>query len=232
MSNIYTFRRIEKKYILNHEQFVRVTKRIKEHFHSDEHGSTRIYNIYFDNDSNELINTSIQKPVYKEKLRLRSYKEADDNTEVFLEIKKKFKGVVYKRRICVPYKDIKQYLKTFSLSDIENTHTLNEICYMISHYSLYPKVHISYLRDAYFSNDDENLRITFDHDIKSRYENLTLCESDIDLALKDDDFYIMEIKAANSIPLFLSNILAEEKIYPQSFSKYGNIHKQHITGGI
>lgn len=232
MAEIYTFKRIEKKYILNTEQYNRLKERLSGFFHADEHGSTRIYNIYFDNDSNELINTSIQKPVYKEKLRLRSYKEADDDTKVFLEIKKKFKGVVYKRRICVRYKDIKTYLQTSSLSDIENPHTLQEISYMISHYSIYPKVYISYLRDAFFSNDDPNLRVTFDHDIKSRYENLCLSESDIDLPLKDDDFYIMEIKSANSVPLFLSNILAQEKIYPHSFSKYGNIHKQHITGGF
>ena len=103
---------------------------------------------------------------------------------------------------------------------------------MLKHYKLQPKVHISYLREAYFSNTDENLRITFDHDIKSRYTNLNLCEDEADLPLLKSDTYIMEIKALGSIPLFLSNILTQEKIYPGSFSKYGNIHKQHIIGGI
>lgn len=232
MPSIYTFRRVEKKYKINKAQYDRLVERLAPFFHTDEHGSHRIFNIYFDNDSNELINTSIQKPVYKEKLRLRSYQKADSNCEVFLEIKKKFKGVVYKRRIKLLYNEIEPYLKNGTLKNIKDPNTLNEIEYMIKHYSLSPKVHISYLRDAFFSNDDPNLRVTFDHDIKSRYEHLALSEHENDLPLLSNDTYIMEIKAEGAIPLFLSNILAQEKIYPQSFSKYGNIHKQHVTGGI
>ena len=232
MSEIYTFKRVEKKYILSFEQYKRMKERLSPFFHADEHGSTRIHNIYFDNSANELINTSLQKPVYKEKLRLRSYKEATDNTKVFLEIKKKFKGVVYKRRILLKYKDMKTYLQTGKLTDVKDPHTLSEIEYMIKHYSLYPKVYISYLRDAFFSNDDPNLRVTFDHSIKSRYEDLSLNESDKDEALfEKDDRYIMEIKCANAMPLFLSRILADEKIYPSSFSKYGNIHQKQYIGG-
>lgn len=231
MSTIYTFRRIEKKYIINHAQYKALIELLMGYFHKDEHGFTRIFNIYFDNDANELINTSVQKPVYKEKLRLRSYHTPDKVQDAFLEIKKKFKGVVYKRRITVPYKDIESFLATNTLQNNETPHTYKEINYMLKHYSLYPKVLISYLREAYFSNTDPSLRITFDHDIKSRYSDLTLAESELDLPLLDDDTYIMEIKVAGAVPMFLSNILAQQKIYPSSFSKYGNIHKQHITGG-
>lgn len=154
MSTIYTFRRIEKKYIINHAQYKALIELLMGYFHKDEHGFTRIFNIYFDNDANELINTSVQKPVYKEKLRLRSYHTPDKEQDAFLEIKKKFKGVVYKRRITVPYKDIESFLATNTLQNNENPHTYKEINYMLKHYSLYPKVLISYLREAFFSNAD------------------------------------------------------------------------------
>lgn len=231
MANIYTFKRVEKKYILNSEQFTRLKNRLKEHFHKDTKGSTRIHNIYFDNDSNELINISVSKPVYKEKLRLRSYTSANDDTQVFFEIKKKFKKTVYKRRISCTYKQIKDYIKTGIADDIDNNPTLREISYLMHHYNLKPKTYLSYKREAFFSNTDPDLRITFDYDIKSRTDNLCLLSSDDDKALLCDGTYIMEIKANNAIPLFLSRILSQEQIYPQSFSKIGNIHKQNITGG-
>lgn len=229
--DIYTFNRVEKKYILNEEQYNRVLSRIQEYFHRDEKGCTRIFNIYFDNDSYELINTSIQKPVFKEKLRLRSYCEANDDTKVFLEIKKKYKKIVYKRRIHSTYKQIKAFLQTGELCDNKNIDTAREIEYVIRHYNLKPRIHISYQRQAYFCNTDEGLRITFDHDIKSRYNNLTLSQSEEDEDLLNSDVYIMEIKTQNAIPLFLCRILTQEKIYPSSFSKVGNIHKKKITGG-
>ncbi len=231
MLAIYTFNRVEKKYILTKEQYLCVTSAISEHFHRDPRGCTRIFNIYFDNDYFELINTSIQKPVYKEKLRLRSYTQADDDTRVFLEIKKKFKKTVYKRRISCTYKQAKEFIATGVINSSENTDTLKEIKHIVNHYGLKPKIQISYQRQAYFSNDDENLRITFDNDIKSRYSDLTLSQSARDKSLLSDDVYIMEIKAQGAIPLFLSRILSQQKVYPSSFSKVGNIHKQHITGG-
>ena len=90
MAFTYIFRRVEKKYMLTREQYEYLIKAIAPYMAPDRYGETEIRNIYFDNDDDELIETSLLKPEYKEKLRLRSYGVPDMDSTVFFEIKKKF----------------------------------------------------------------------------------------------------------------------------------------------
>ncbi len=218
-----TFRRGEIKFILNEEQYNMMLSAISDRMTEDKYGKHTICNIYCDTDDWRLIRTSIEKPKYKEKLRLRCYGTPNDSSITFIEIKKKFKGIVYKRRVQLTYKEAFNYINNGIKPDI-HSQQLDEIDYMISYYGLKPKIVICYDRRAFFGNEDNEFRMTFDTAVRSRTDALDLRNGDYGSPLTDDGHYVMEVKAAGGVPLWLVKILSENNIYKQSFSKYGNIY--------
>lgn len=98
-STCYVFQRTEKKYLLSELQYKALLDTIHCFIEPDTYGKYSICNLYFDTDDYTLIRKSIEKPVFKEKLRLRSYGVPENDQKVFLEIKRKVKGVVFKRRV-------------------------------------------------------------------------------------------------------------------------------------
>lgn len=229
---IKIFKRYEKKYILNKEQYDIIKDVIKNYMSLDkyclEKGKYTIYNIYFDNDRDDIIRSSINAEYYKEKIRVRSYELfSDSNKEIFFELKKKIGGIVSKRRIIIPFKELDCiYNNTNSI--FSDNQISNEISYFINTNNVKPKVFISYDREAYFSNTDKNFRVTFDSNIKSRRNNINFKNNEYDKILLDENKYLMEIKTSNSIPIWCVKLLSELKIYSTSYSKYGNEYKQEI----
>ena len=218
------FERTEKKYLITTEQRNLLLQKIDDKIMPDQYGKSTICSLYFDTDDYRLIRNSIDKPLYKEKLRLRSYSVPYDESEVFLELKKKYKGVVYKRRKTMKYNSAKEYIYEHHLPD--NSQIMKEIDWTVNFYKgLKPKMFIAYDRCAYFGIDDENLRITFDMNIRYRTDKLTLSAGSFGEKIIDDDLCIMEIKALRAMPVWLCSILNELKIYPSSFSKYGTAYK-------
>lgn len=219
-----TFRRIEQKYLLNEEEKNNLFNIINNYLEKDTYYQSTIENIYFDTKNNDLIIKSIEKPLFKEKVRLRSYNIPNNNDYVFLEIKNKYKGVVGKRRIKITLED---YYKFINNSEFDkNNQIAKEIDYHIKYYNLYPKIFIAYDRLSFKGKKDNNLRITLDSNLRYRYKNLKLEQGSDGKKYFDNPHYIMEIKTLGSLPLWLTNILSELKIYPKSFSKYGNIYKK------
>ena len=96
------FKRYEMKYMLTIEQKQRLLDIMAPYMALDQYGRSSIRNIYFDTNTYRLIRNSIEKPIYKEKLRIRSYGRAAEDSTVFVELKKKYNHVVYKRRISLP----------------------------------------------------------------------------------------------------------------------------------
>lgn len=223
----FVFKRTEKKYLLSRQQYESLMKILRPYVKDDEYGKYTICNIYFDTDDYYLIRKSLEKPAYKEKLRLRSYGTAKDGDTVFLEIKKKYDGVVYKRRISLTLEQAEAYIngKTRLVPDSQ---IAKEIDYFFEHYSPKPKMFIAYDRQAFAGIDDEELRITFDTGIRSREELLTLRMDALTTPLFEDGTVLMELKAGDAMPLWLAHTLSDLKIYPTSFSKYGDIYKQKI----
>ena len=230
MAYNYIFRRVEKKYMLTPEQYRYIREQLESRAHVDAYGESQINNIYFDNNSDELIETSILKPAYKEKLRLRAYGSPDLDSTAFFEIKKKYKSVVYKRRISMKLKDAYRYIESGELPKELEGNIPQEIDYMIRHYRLYPKAYIGYKRIALVGNDDPELRITFDHDITARYSDVRLEGGAQGDKLLSDGTYLMEIKIPGAMPLWLARVLSEGGIFPHSFSKFGNAHILHKFG--
>lgn len=220
------FKRIEKKYLLTKNQYENFLELSKKYIKKDEFGLHTVCNIYYDTADFLLIRRSIEKPVYKEKLRVRSYDTPGENTKVYIELKKKYEGVVYKRRITLKEKDAQKYLKNKKID--RDDQISREINYALNYYDLIPKIYLAYDRIAYYNKEDSNLRITFDSNIRSRTDNLDLKLGSAGALLFKEEKYLMEIKVVGSMPLWLVQILNKLKIYPTSFSKYGNIYKQML----
>lgn len=228
MGNFNTvFKRYEKKYHLNGEQYSKFWEVVKQYMQIDEYGESTICNLYFDTADYELIRTSIERPVYKEKLRLRSYGVPKQEDTVFLEIKKKFKGIVYKRRIALSLEDANESLKRGAV-DEEKGQIAREINYFLEKYQPIPRVYIAYDRIALFGKEDADLRMTFDFRVRSRKEDLDLAAGDAGELLLPEDNVILEVKVKDAYPMWLIQALEEFEIYPCSFSKYGNVYKKSL----
>ncbi len=218
------FKRYEIKYLISAAEREQILSAMEPHMRPDDYGLSTIRNIYYDTDHYRLIRRSIEKPVYKEKLRVRSYYLASHETPVFVELKKKYKSVVYKRRLILPEGVVTAAFED-NLPLPDRTQIGKEIDYVRRFYeTLKPKVFLSYEREAYYACDDHEFRITFDHNILYRTDNLSLCTPPSGEKLLEDGYYLMEVKTAGGIPLWLTSVLTELRIFKTSFSKYGNAY--------
>lgn len=224
------FKRYELKYMMTEKQREAVRSAMLPYMGLDDYGHTTIRNIYFDTDNYRLVRRSLEKPVYKEKLRIRSYKQVKAQDKVFIELKKKYDDVVYKRRESLTQLEALEWIvkeTPFPLA----TQIGNEIDYFFRFYrTLRPKVFLSYEREAFYALDGSDFRVTFDENILARREELSLSKDIWGENLVDDGRVLMEIKTSGAIPLWMTRVLAQEKIYKTSFSKYGTAYEKMICG--
>ncbi len=223
------FQRYEMKYLLNAAQKEHLLQQINEHMRLDSYGRTTIRNLYFDTDNYRLIRRSLEKPVYKEKLRLRSYRPARQEDPVFVELKKKYRSVVYKRRLALPEAAA---MHSFDAGVPLPVHSqlADEIEYFREYYAtLHPVVFLSYEREAYFPTDGGDFRLTLDENILYRQEDLSLGSNVYGISLLPEGFTLMELKTSGGIPLWMSRSLAEWSVYQHSFSKYGAAYQDMIA---
>lgn len=222
------FERYEKKYLMDEQQYQALTKFLQGRMTTNEFGRHTICNIYFDTPDYQLIRASIEKPVYKEKLRLRSYGVPRNEDTVFMELKKKYKGIVYKRRVPMTLWEAGQYLLR-GKQPHASCQILKEIDWFRHFYQcIFPKVYIAYDRIAMLSSEDQDLRITFDTNIRWRESVLDLSKGVWGNTLLGEGQHLMEIKIPGSIPLWLSRGLTQLRIFPASYSKYGNCYKNYL----
>lgn len=219
-----TFKRYEVKYMVPQSVYEKLIQVFAEYMKADKHGKSTICSLYYDTPDFRLIRRSIEKPVYKEKLRVRSYGVADSDTSVFVELKKKYKKVVYKRRIRLSEYNAMKYLSTGEID--KRTQVTNEIDYFKSYYKeLAPAMLLTYDREAYYGKDDPEFRITFDTNVLWRNYDLTLTKGIFGRPILEPGMVLMEVKAAEAIPLWLIKILSENQVYKTSFSKYGTAYR-------
>ena len=218
------FKRVETKYLLTDEEYKKLMKKIDKYLMEDRFYKSTICNIYFDTDDYDIINKSLDKPPFKQKVSLRSYNVPNLDDDVFFEIKGKYNGVVFKRREKIKLIDYYNYIENNTMPN--NKQIMKEIDYIIKKENLKPKLMLSYDRYSYYDKDNKNFRITFDKNIRSREEELKLEYGDAGKLYFDNPMHIMELKSLGTIPLWFTDVLTKLKIYPKSFSKYGNIYKK------
>jgi len=222
-----TFMRYELKYIMDDTQYAAFRKAIQPYTRADAYGRYTVCNLYYDTEDYALVRRSLEKPVYKEKLRLRSYGIPGAQDDVFFELKKKYKGQVYKRRVSMGLKELRDHLASGAMPDVSRQ-VMGEIDYFLSLYRPQPKIFIAYDRVALKGKDDESLRITFDENIRFRCDDLDLRSGDHGRRILDASQHVTEIKVHGAMPLWLSGALDRQHIYPASFSKYGYCYEHYI----
>lgn len=223
------FRRVEKKYLLTPWQYEAIRSGMLPYMTADRYSNYTICNLYYDTADYELIRASLEKPVYKEKLRLRSYGTPGDHDTVFVELKKKYDGVVYKRRVVMEARAAHQYVDHGIIpANEEQIH--REIDWFLHVYHPEPRVFIGYEREAYAGTDQPDLRITFDTNLRWRTERLDLRQGQDGALLLPPEQILMEIKIPGAAPVWLARLLSETGAYPASFSKYGTYYKQQVIG--
>ena len=228
MSDITVFKRYELKYQMTLKQKEKLLRIMSEYMEIDQYKRTTIQNIYYDTPDFRLIRTSLDKPLYKEKLRVRSYGKAADDGKVFIELKKKYDSVVYKRRISMSNRAAEMWLEMEG-ECAPDTQIAEEIEYFRNHYKgLKPQVFLSYEREAYYMKDGSDFRVTFDDHILGRRDHLSLTEDAWGTPILPEDRVLMELKVSAGIPMWMGHFLSEEKIVKTSFSKYGSYYEKVI----
>ena len=221
------FRRTEKKYLLTPEQYRALRRELAPYMEEDEYGLSRILSLYYDTEDYQLIRRSLEKPRYKEKLRLRSYGVPGNRDRVFLEIKKKVEGVVYKRRVTLTAAEAMDYLAGGEKPEGKGQ-IMEEIDWMVRRYQPKPAAVSSTDRLALFGKEDPALRITFDFNPRGRTDQLDLRLGDRGESLLPDGEVLMELKVSAAAPLWLAEILSRMRLYPRSFSKYGTCYRRDL----
>lgn len=222
-----SFKRYEKKYLLSREKYLELWSQLESRLMPDQFFQSTVMSLYYDWDDFRLIRSSIEQPVYKEKLRLRSYDVPGEESPVFVELKKKYKGIVYKRRVRMTEREAEDYLAGRTAAPAEDQIS-REIDWFLKTNPVQPKVLIACDRKAYVGREEPGLRLTFDSSIRWRDIQLRLTEGDHGRELLEDGQVLLEIKMPESAPLWLAELLSSLEIFPRSFSKYGQCYKNQL----
>ncbi len=223
------FQRYEIKYLITKRQKEKIMAMMGPYMVLDQYGHSVIRNIYYDTDTYRLIRASLEKPIYKEKLRVRSYGQAGPEDEVFVELKKKYQSVVYKRRFRILQSRAMKYLEGSTNLSVKNQIT-EEIDYFLQFYkTLTPKVFISYEREAFYTREPSEFRVTFDEKILWRETDLSLDQEVYGEEILEPGQILMEIKTPGNLPGWMVQVLSQEKIRKVSFSKYGRAYETMMT---
>ena len=227
MASQTVFKRYEKKYLLTREQEEIFLKKIEGRMKLDQYGECTICNIYFDTPDYDLIRASIEKPVYKEKLRLRTYGVTTDGSHrAFVEIKKKYNGVVYKRRAEMSLAEAEDYLYRGIHPQID-TQIMRELDWFLKTNPVQPAVYLAYDRRAYAGIREPEFRLTLDRNIRARYKQLNLTDGAVGESVIPENMTLMEIKIPGAMPFWMSRLLSDMGLFPVSISKYGSYYKDH-----
>ena len=223
-----SFARVETKYLLTLFQAAAMeTGLMRLGFEKADFGSPRVQSLYYDTADHALIRASLERPAYKEKLRLRAYGGPGDLTQSFVEIKKKFGGVVYKRRTEMPLYEAAEALLRGRMPE-KTGQVGREVQWMLRRYSLQPAAVISYDRDAWFCREQPGVRITFDRCLTFRDREPDLNSGMKGIPLLPADRRLMEIKTNGVYPLWLIRLLQETGARRTHFSKYGLAYQRYI----
>ena len=213
------FSRNEKKYIISQAQSDKLKLRLTEFMKPDKYSTYWVQNLFYDTENWDMIHTSMEKPYYKEKMRLRCYGSILETDRVFLELKKKYSGTVYKRRVPLSPSDvIAMPIEEILLKN--NSQISKELKYHIQRTGVAKKFYLSYYRNAFVCLNNSDLRLTIDTNIRYRLNNLNFVQSINYGTALDSNMFLLEIKTASNIPLWLTNLLGELGIYSTPFSKY------------
>lgn len=226
------FERYEAKYMLSPKQAEAIREALTVRAQEDTYGIYTISSLYYDTQDYRMIRASLEKPVFKEKLRVRAYGVPEDGDTVFVELKKKFRGKVFKRRVPMTLQDSRDFLTWGIRPEEGNPQVLEEVSQVLQTCQPEPRVFLAYDRQAFRGVEEADLRITLDDNIRWRQDRLDLGDGDFGDPVLPEGPVLMEIKTEETVPLWLAQVLSRNHIYPTSFSKYGTVYKNNLIGEL
>lgn len=218
---VFKFRRIEKKFWMSTAKQELLLPLLEAHLRPDAYGETTVCNVYYDTADFALIRRSIERPFFKEKLRLRSYGVPTEESPVFIELKRKLDGVGYKRRLTLPYADAVELLQGGETAS-RPTQLTREVTEFLRRYPIAPRVFLAYERRAFCDPAGSDLRVTFDRGLRYRTDPTDMTAGDGGTPFTAAGQVLMEIKTSGAIPLWLAQAMSELKIYQAPYSKIGD----------
>ncbi|MGX4764213.1 VTC domain-containing protein [Holzapfeliella sp. JNUCC 72] len=227
----HVFERKENKYLLTYDQCNRFKEDLERYMLADQFGKHTISSVYYDTDNFKFINHSMKKPDYKEKFRVRQYGQFNPNGQFFLEIKKKVRGIVYKRRLTLSYNDYLLFKlnREMDLNYASHPQIAREINWLFnSNPDLHPRVAIMYDRLSYFCHEQPEFRVTFDENIRFRDTNIDLEQGTHGERVTNHFDVLMEVKAMGAYPIWFSYLLTKHGITKGKFSKYAYVYQHHL----
>jgi len=228
----FKFERIEKKFWMSRAQYEALRPVLEAHTEGDAYGESTILNIYYDTPDFALIRRSIERPFFKEKLRLRSYGIPGEEDRVFVELKRKLDGIGYKRRVSLPFKEAKRLLRGEAVEG-KDPQVIAEIAEFVERYRPRAAACLSYRRFARTDLEDPELRITIDTKLRWRTEDAeNPSEEGMQPIMADDSRVLMEVKCLRGIPPWLLTEMSRLRIYQAPFSKIGEAFTNHIAPNL
>ena len=244
LSGARSIRRVEKKYLITRSEKATLLKALKKQLVHDEYYKEEILSLYLDTDNFDLAIKTIDRPEFREKVRVRAYNVPKRSTRIFFEVKTKLATnktkIGNKRRLIIPLKDFYSYMNTgknleqiaasASNNNPQQIQVAKELDYLIKHYNLRPKIIIVSNRTAFSGKNDPTFRLTFDENLRFRTTDLKL-----EKGSSGEKYFpstpdpkrgiIMEAKTINAMPPWFVDEISRLKIYPTRFSKYGKIYQ-------
>ncbi len=227
---IRKFNRFELKYVLSLEQVKALKEDLKQHVEPDKNWGWEAYmlaSLYYDTEDYRFYWEKIEGLKFRRKLRIRRYvtdEPLTDNSIVYVEIKQRVDRVTQKRRVPIKYKEALELIheekipKWYSPQDNE---VMNEILNLLKTYELKPSAITTYKREAFFWKEaDRGLRITFDTEVGFKQKDLDLANPHMEWYMVPPKFCILEIKANEKIPYWVTELVANHGIKLVRVSKY------------
>ncbi len=213
--------RHELKFIINNSDIELLKKKISLFMHEDNHyeGEYFIKSLYFDDIYNSSYQSKLDGDYSREKYRIRIY--SNDKSYISLELKGKDNNLSYKEREIITYEEYNHIIKKeYDKINIDNRELLGRFLFDIKNKNLIPSIIVDYYRCAYVY-DIEDVRITFDRDIKSGLFNYNLFDNKaVNISALESNETILEVKYNDRLPSFIKEIINNTKLVKIAVSKY------------
>ncbi|HSV86193.1 MAG TPA: polyphosphate polymerase domain-containing protein [Levilinea sp.] len=227
---IRKFNRFELKYLVSMQQAEAFKQSLLAYLvpdnHGDGQGSYGVTSLYYDGPEYRFYWEKIDGIRFRRKLRIRHYLNGQplaDDQPVYVEIKQRLNRVTQKRRLVLSYQDALRLCNEHQWPQhtTGDNATAEEIMSMLWQYDLRPASVVTYNRLALVGTDyDIGLRVTFDRDLHCRNHPLTLQDSQSDTLMYPADWCIIEIKANERVPYWLTGEVARHQLSLMRVSKY------------
>ena len=225
--------RFELKYLIDESVTMALRDFVSCYLELDEYGVGKpglayaVHSVYLDSDDLATHHWTINGTKNRFKIRLRYYDDRP-GTPVFCEVKARVDNCILKqrcgvRREAVPLLLAGQLPEPSDLLSKEPRHlvALQRFNFLMVRLEARPKVHNSYLREAWVSRNDNAVRVTFDRCIRIEpyFEPQAIVEFSSPVQVFPE-FVVLELKFTNRFPNWFQEMVRVFDLMQFSSAKY------------